>query len=301
MASLGLFIDWLIMKFTSVAPSTRRLYRAAVMWALEDLRQKAEGDISQEEIASAITCLSDAAPPDRSGGRTLRTSAKKARLLTAHDLDILAQVLEVRDGEYDRALLQFLRANVAAGLRPSEWASATGIRFGSLFVLRVVNGKAGQGRAHGKLRHLVWSEAGSPTGAAIEEWLATVAAITAMVPESAKKSEFAGFMKALGDRLADVCDQTWPRRHRHPSLYTTRHTAIALFKTRFDAATVAALAGHAVDVTATHHYARVPKGHRSTLPRVDLPVALPREVALVRRTFDPSAIPSGYGGRRHER
>jgi hypothetical protein len=98
-----------------------------------------------------------------------------------------------------------------------------------------------------------------------------------------RKAIWARFCRALQDRFRTLNHHLWPRRTRHYTLYSSRHTLIAAAKQTFNSCEVAAIAGHGADATATRHYARPGRGKRG--PCMVLPAPAEAQVASVRRTL----------------
>ena len=74
--------------------------------------------------------------------------------------------------------------------------------------------------------------------------------------------EYDYFYNGCAIALYKACRQCWPRRKRHITLYSTRHQFSANAKSSgFSRAEIAAMMGHAVDITATIHYGRKQAGN----------------------------------------
>lgn len=287
------FVAWLIELKPRWAARTWRVYKAGVC------------AIFQREIALLSATISGQTSPDQARstariaalGRVLErleaegtsscaamstaTSAAKAKALSENErAEILAALRGIRS-RYARELDDYLLAGTRTGLRPAEWAETRpSVGLGGELVLRVRNAKHDGVRGNGATRTLVFTHLPNVERAAILRWLGRV---------HAAGDDAGRLMVALGDLLRRATRRAWPRRKNFPSLYSVRHAFAALCKLAYTPAEVAALMGHASDVTATHHYGRR-RGGRTLPPEIQalidrLPRPEPREVALVRQRF----------------
>ncbi|WP_406857239.1 hypothetical protein ABEG18_06310 [Alsobacter sp. KACC 23698] len=243
-------------------------------------------------MTDALRLLSDDATGlGRPGSSSLppATSSHKDKLLNEMDWMQLEAALAKGSSRYDEALLTYFRAACAAGLRPCEWAKARLDWQGTRHVLVVRNAKGTNGRSHGPYRRLVWDEEDDIEH--IQAWLSYVSRVLSGTTGGERLEVWTTYRRALQDRLRAVCDHLWPRRKSHLVLYSARHTFTARIKAVNGTREVAALLGHAVDDTATHHYARASKGSRRPPNLGSLPRAHIRDVQRVRVTTDKAAIP----------
>ncbi|MCK1620816.1 hypothetical protein IVA96_30445 [Bradyrhizobium sp. 159] len=176
----------------------------------------------------------------------------------------------------------YLKVGTLTGLRPCEWPGAElrrSTRDGFAWMLVVANAKATNRRAQ---RTLYFAELDLQTADDILAWI-----------RIARSSRYQRLLNTVGRLLWKVTRELWPDRTEWPTLYTTRHLAVAAWKAHFlcrgqadaerlDAlATIAALMGHGTDATASQHYARANAGRRVVVPAAD-----PEEVARVRQVID---------------
>jgi len=115
--------------------------------------------------------------------------------------------------------------------------------------------------------------------------------------EIARLPDYGRTLATIGRLLWEITRALWPDREEWPTLYTTRHAAVAAWKAHYlrkgqtDAerlealATIAALMGHGSDASASRHYARA-CASSGTGPGVVAPVADPNQVARVRQVID---------------
>ncbi len=276
--------QWLADGRDGYSPNTYRQYRAALLWVVEQMPAVEDG--LQGKIESSLKPEEEQNRGARNQPLEARTLAKKRKRIEEEDFSILCEALCASPVASDRDLLVFFEANLMAGLRPSEWeGTALSLEATGDVVLKVANGKATNGRANGPKRTLTFT--GPESGQASKKLyscLSLVERVLEDVDQADRRKVWTKFCRALQDRFRVVNHHLWPRRKRHYTLYSSRHTLLAAAKPTFNSCEVAAIAGHGADATATRHYARPGKGRRS--PCAILPAPAEAEVASVRKTLD---------------
>ncbi len=121
--------------------------------------------------------------------------------------------------------------------------------------MKIQNAKNTNGRSHGETRTLVLKNVKEEDLLAIRNHLNNIRMFLGM-------DEYDYFYNGCAIALYKACRQCWPRRKRHITLYSTRHQFSANAKSSgFSRQEVAAMMGHAVDITATIHYGRKQAGN----------------------------------------
>lgn len=276
--------QWLAGTRDSYCPNTYRQYRAALLWVVEQM--PAVEPSMRQRIKDSLKAEDGLRRKARSQPVEARTSAKKRKRIEEEDFAVLREALRASSVASDRDLLDFFEANLLAGLRPSEWAGAAlCLEAKGGMVLTVTNGKATNGRANGPARTLTFSEPEAGQGSEkLRSCLKLVERVLEGVDQADRKQVWTRFCRALQDRFRMVNHRLWPRRKRHYTLYSSRHTLLAAAKQTYSSCEVAAIAGHGVNATATRNYARPGRGRRS--PCTILPVPAEGQVASVRKTLD---------------
>lgn len=280
--------DWLSFRSTDLRASSWRQYKAAVVAGM--IARGLLTPQQAEEFRSTVTLQAlDNAEARRN--LPIKTSHRTRKRLDDEELALLIAALQHGKGQYDAALAALVEAGQRAGLRPCEWAKVRLVRQKSgVTTLLVRNAKSTNGRSHGMFRRLHWSTVNDGEHIQIiERWIKIVDRWLAGTRASRRKQLWLEHRIKLRDRFADVCRGLWPRRTTQPSLYTTRHIFAAAAKERYTRIEVAALLGHAVDETATSHYARPARGKRRP-KNVYLPEPSVRDISRVREApkFEPS-------------
>ncbi|MEH2471986.1 integrase [Nitrobacteraceae bacterium AZCC 2161] len=285
--SVSAFVDRLLEKRQTYRASSWRYNRTAVVFALE---QKALQDKwSADVIKDGIERLHAASPPHHDIKLPAHTSSGKSKRFFEEDFERVYNLALTRRSRFAEPLVHFLHANLLAGLRPCEWPSACLSMTNSaeaLWTLTIRNAKDSNHRALGSYRELRWRELP-------HDLVEHVSACIAI----AQDAQFERTLSSMSDLLADLTRQLWPTRHSYPTLYSTRHEAIARWKARYlhpdqtmeerlrGLAIIAALCGHATDETATKHYGR-PRRGRDRITAFPVPAPDPARVILVRQVFD---------------
>jgi hypothetical protein len=286
----------------SLRPASIRQYRSALVFAMTEAAKL------QPERAAILNAAIDLLRDWRSdGGTTIkRTSAWKQKTGVAEDLVRIRHRALASGSENADKLVAALDCIELTGARFVEWSTAVfgpSTTAGYAWELVLVNGKYGNGRAHGETRTLRWTELPDHCVSQLKFWVAVAKAAAA----EGRLDTLQDTLESLMRRMAKA---QFPRRteKEHPTLSSARHAAAARFKAVYVAsaknyeeklrglAMVAALLGHASDATATENYARA-DGRNVRFP-VPVPDAL--EIARVRQRYsepdldkDPSPDTSG--------
>jgi hypothetical protein len=256
-----------------------------------------------DDISAALDVIAGLSPRHCAKG-SKKTSAPKPKEFPTEMAHAVFEALNSSTNQREIDLCLFLRGALIAGPRPVEWARSSWTyhpdrRAGTL---RFINAKATNGRAHSEHRTLIFLDA-------TEQLNKLFAACTARGRELAGARDFSDYMNDLQDLLRETFKRLFPRRRTFPTFYSARHHALAEWKAAYmsapfgseefvkGAAIVAAMAGHASDATATHHYGRRKRG-KGPDPSYSIPYAHPDEVekvrprllaALSRMTAEPAA------------
>lgn len=244
--NLAMALAWQA-RLPNVQPATARLYRAAVLFAIEQQPGALDAhalEILSPDCTEVETERAHQLATERGANlRTLRGSQQRAEHLAKDDWIALITALRASDSQWGSTAADWLVCSRVTGLRPCEWqhASLEGA------TLKVVNAKATHQRSHGRQRtidlHMVSKVLLDLLGAFIQ--------FIRQHPGEA----FEALYNRARDLIADVGRRTLTKRRRYPTLYTARHMFAASAKASCSKAEVAALMGHASIETAERHYA----------------------------------------------
>jgi integrase len=251
----------------TLAHSSWRQYKAALV---EFARTRAEEDANWQRVHEALTALRwSSASVDSATIRPKRTSARKLKTPKAERLEQLRVHLALAHP----MAADFLAATWLCGLRPVEWAGASLEAVGDRWRLRICNAKCTNRRSHGEFRTL-WFDSIN-----FQQIMAVRRTISAF--EKAAACDALGAQQERIERAFRTANNAlWPRRNKSITPYTLRHVFAASAKLAYPSGEVAALMGHANDVTAYHHYGRQSR-KRSGQVGPPLPAPDPEDVARV--------------------
>jgi integrase len=252
----------------TLAHSSWRQYKAALV---EFARTRAEKDANWQRVHEALTALrwsSTSVDSARIGPK--RTSARKLKTPKAERLEQLRLHLALAHP----MAADFLAATWLCGLRPVEWSGASFEAVGDRWRLRVRNAKSTNRRSHGAFRTLWFDSINFQQIMAVRRTISVFGKAGACNAIGAHQEQIERAFRTANDAL-------WPRRKKSITPYTLRHVFAASAKLACQSDEVAALMGHANDVTAYHHYGRQSrKGSRHGGPL--LPAPDPEDVARVK-------------------
>ncbi len=259
---------WLAAMAASLAPASWRQYKAALVAHTEAML---EADASWRPVLERLAGLYwSSAENLQAEPRPLRTSAQKLKAVNAGRLERLTACLLM----HHSIAASFLMATACTGLRPVEWASARFEHVGDRVRVRVRNAKHTNNRAHGEFRTLWFDTLNYQHITAIRQ---TISAFR----EAASRNAVDGMQEQIERAFRAANDALWPRRQKSITPYTLRHQFAARIKVAYRSEEVAALMGHATDLTAFTHYARRSRSKSSDVGP-PLPKPDPDEVQRVK-------------------
>ncbi len=243
------FAIWLTEKKPEISKNTWRQYKSSVVYYLEN---HPDYDASAEALEYLKEITSEGALT-----KTEKTSSLKLKKISFEDWEKLDNFLKSKNKKWHEQLRYWLRAAIVTGLRPVEWKNAIMIDHKGQPALKIQNAKQTNGRSHGETRTLLLTNLKEEDILFIKYHLNNVRTFIGM-------DEYDYFYKGCSIALYKACRKCWPKRKKHITLYSTRHQFSANAKSSgFNTLEVAAMMGHAVDITATIHYGRKLAGNES--------------------------------------
>jgi hypothetical protein len=243
------FVVWLVELKPTISRNTWRFYKSSVVYYLENY-EDAQAAIEAMEYIKEVTS---------SGALTTteRTSSLKLKKITFEDWLKLDTYLKAHNQKWHGALRAWLRSSVITGLRPIEWKNSLFFSHEGQPALKILNAKATNGRGNGESRTLLLKDVSDDDLKIIKEHLNNVRKFVGM-------DEYEYFYRGCAISLYKACRRCWPKRKRHITLYSTRHQFTANAKSSgFSRLAIAAMMGHAVDITASIHYGKKVAGNES--------------------------------------
>lgn len=273
------FVGWLILHKPEWARTTWRQYKAAAAFTL--MEKAEEGSDTAQEALEALM------PVDVDGCKqtSRSTSATKLKKMPLRDYRSIDRFLEENPGPWHEDLRRWLASGMLTGLRPLEWGQTTYTTRSGEDALVVKNAKNTNKRSHGPTRTIL-------LGGLTDEERKIIKRHVERATEWSQADQYPRFYHGCAATLSRVARRLWPKRDKYPTLYSARHQFSADAKASgLTSAELAALMGHAVDVTAGRHYGRRSAGLEMLRVRPD-----PSEVAKIRlvmqRTLERSPNPT---------
>jgi len=261
------FTGWLISQKHTWSRDTWRQYKASVVFFLTEMVQQHQ-DATAEEALESLTITGT----DGCVKVTGQTSGNKLKRFPIQDYKKINAALSSMPGPWNEDLRRWLAAGLLTGLRPQEWGQTVWTYKQGEEALEIQNAKATNGRAHGTTRTLL-------LGGLSQAEKDLVKAHVERCQVWAQADQFPHFQRAVAGFFGRLGRKLWPKRAGRVTLYSARHQFSANAKASgFLPEEVAAMMGHAVDLTATKHYGRKVTGFEIVRIRPD-----PKEVERVRK------------------
>ena len=280
------WVTWLLSRKPTLKSSSWRVYRQAALHCLEGF----PGDTGRA-IALLENDIIDVSRPPAvpEVGSPRRTSAQKERRLPIEDFEKLETFLSrFSRSKLAPVVVDWLRAGILTGLRPSEWR-ATDLEVqpdpksprGRRAWLYVLNAKATNGRGTGVARTLDIS-------AFTDRDLDYVRRMSDRGRTWLEEGAYSEMQSNCAATLQGATARIWPTRGRSYSLYSCRHQAISNWKVILKPEEIAAIVGHGVTATAAEHYGKRRSGWATEhIPVPPQPVEEElRQVRATMRRFD---------------
>lgn len=248
------------------ASSTWRMTRLGYELLLNQL-------LSQQKIAKptadGLFELMKEVRPLKKNERDKKTSARRKKNMTEEQFQQIRNYLTKKRNKWGKALLVWLLAGVATGLRPNEWQTATLKEDGGRLLLTSENFKANEVRSYAKERVIDITDLPERFILAVKEHLDVVSHMT-------QQNLYDKYAKGCADLLR-LCNKTlWPKRKANITLYTGRHQFSANAKAEGDCDEKerAAMMGHKTVMTSRERYGRRRTGSKGLTPHIGDPSVL---------------------------
>lgn len=241
--SVDIFYEWLSDRASGWKPATIRLYRASL-----DYYFKLNGLPPFNKNVLSTSLSSVRARPD-----------SKSKFVRDKEIEHLEQIALEGSSEMIVWALALIKAGIAFGLRPIEWADArfTQHENGSL-VLKVRNAKYSAVRSHGEYRHLVVVKPDIiRKEIEIAQWI-----ISQIKNKGWSRDQWRQNLKTIRQALNRIIHEH-PKKFSKPrlTLYSARHQFGANAKSaNLSLYEIAAMMGHLSIKTVWEHYGKKIKG-----------------------------------------
>lgn len=239
---------------------TIRQYRASLIYFCEV--ELLEGRLEKEVLEKIKNILSSLKAGDNKL-LELRTSAQKQKHLSIKDLDAISEVLKKSKNQWATPTIIWLISGIITGLRPVEWKFAVYDEEDDKLIIK--NAKNTNGRSHGEFRSVYLNNV-----SAKDKKIILKHSELSLIFASRGNEDWETYYQGCSNLLRYTCDILWPKRDKHPSLYSARHQFSANLKASgCRPEEIATLMGHAVDDTALTTYGKKINGTRGLKPKVN--------------------------------
>lgn len=238
-----------------------RNYRASIIFTAELYLET--GEIDNDSYKRILTVLSKTKAANIKD-LELKTSAKKQKSLPLKDLKIIDKELSSSKSMWAMPTRLWLRAGILTGLRPVEWRNAEFIENEDSCFLIVKNAKHTNNRSNGEKRTLYLNHLTSDDISIIKNHMKVVKQF------KDNRNDWSGYHQGCANLLKIKTRILFPNRKKYPTLYSTRHQYSANSKASGCLPKeIAALMGHASDLTAQMTYGKKVNGTRGKKPEID--------------------------------
>ncbi len=222
------------------------------------------GELIDESTFKRINAVLDNTKGSPKKEIEIRTSRKKQKHLSIKDLKKIDDELFESKSIWATSTRIWLRAGILVGLRPIEWRKSELIENEEGILLKVFNAKNTNNRANGETRHLNLNHLKPNELSIIKNHLKIVKKF------SGTREHWDGYYKGCANLLRNKTRIVFPNRERHPTLYSSRHQFSANSKASgCKPEEIAALMGHASDLTAQMTYGKKVNGTKGRKPKIN--------------------------------
>ena len=245
-------VIWLLSLKPTLKSSSWRLYRQSAIHFLEGFPGETDA-----ALALLDNDVIDRGLPGSGAPATGKGATRKEKRLPISDFEKLTTYLaKFNRSKLAPVVVDWLRAGVLTGLRPTEWRATDlvvqtylGSPRGRRAWLYVLNAKATNGRGTGVVRTLDIS-------AFTDRDLDCVRRMSDRGRTWLEAGNYVENQAACSAVMHGATTRIWPQRRYAYTLYSCRHQAVANWKLLLKPEEVAALVGHGVTATAAEHYGK---------------------------------------------
>lgn len=254
-------LKWCIKFHASTwSSSTWKLTRLGYSLVIDKMLSQQQ--ISKEKADNLKILFSQASPLKKSE-REKKTSARRKKNISSENIETLTEYLSQNKNKWAKALLVWLLAGVATGLRPNEWLTAELKQTDDRLIVRTENFKANEKRSYAKHREIDITDLPERFKKAVSEHILVVAKMKEL-------KVYEKYAKGCSDLLRLCNKKLWPRRKANIMLYTGRHQFSANAKADDTCSEQerAAMMGHKTVMTSRERYGRRKSGSKGLTPNI---------------------------------
>jgi integrase len=238
--------------------SSWKSYRASLIYMAEIFNDK--NKITESDLDKIRELLKKKAGKNKKEIKG-RTSSSKKKSFNVKEMKKIDSILKKSDNKWSSALRVWIRAGIITGLRPTEWQDVEYNK--ELNFVKVKNAKNTNGRSLGEHRRINLSHIDESK---VKDVLIHIDISNKMKGNGIWDKYYLG----CSNLLKYIVRKEWPYKNKYPTLYSCRHQFSANMKASgCSKKEVAALMGHASDLTAQEHYGKKIFGTKGRKPNVN--------------------------------
>lgn len=240
---------------------TWRMHRCGYRLLLK--KKLEQGEVSKEEHDALLKLMKESQGLTKAQ-RVKKTSSKRKKVITYDHIMMIEELVTKKKSKWGQALVIFLKAAVATGLRPNEWRTAElNSDASGRLIVKSVNFKANEVRSYAPYREI--DITGIP-----ENFIDSVKKQIDIVKGITENGLIDDYMTGCSSLLYWCNQKLWPKRKANLTLYTGRHQFSANAKASKDVSEVerAAMMGHKTTVTSRERYGKTRTGNQGLTPKI---------------------------------
>lgn len=242
----------------NILHSTWKTYRASLSYMCEIFLKNEKITDKQFKNLKNLLSKTKGLNKNETTGKTSSSKKKSFNLKESKDIDL---ALKKSNNKWSNPLRIWLRAARSTGLRPIEWKSSHINKEENTIIVK--NAKNTNGRANGDNRTISLNHLENDKIKDIELHLDIIKQII-------ENNLWDKYYIGCSNLLKYTSRKIWPKKKKYPTLYSCRHQFSADMKASgCTKSEVAALMGHASDLTAQEHYGKKIHGNKGRKPDIN--------------------------------
>jgi integrase len=195
--------------------------------------------------------------------RKKNTSSRRKKAISPEHLSEIEKYVTNKSPTWGQALVIWLYASIATGLRPNEWLTAEIKEQDGQMILRSENFKYNDVRSYDTHREINLSGLPDIYKERVREQIAVVNGVQ-------QEGMYDRYYKGCSNLLLHINKKLWPRRKANIQLYTGRHQFSANAKASLSTSDEerAAMMGHSTTQTSRERYGRKRSGGGGMTPEI---------------------------------
>lgn len=254
-------IGWCITNYLpSWSQGTWRMHRCGYRLLLKKM---VDAKRVPEEVAARLNEKMDSVSGLNRKERPKMTSSRRKKNASPENIEQIETLVNSKNCKWGNALVIWLKAAIATGLRPNEWQTAILTEDNGRIILRSENFKRNEQRSYADFRDIDLTDTPDEIVSFVKQ---QVSIVQGMIKNNMMETYYNGCASLLY-----WCNKTlWKKRKANITLYTGRHQFSANAKADKNVSDVerAALMGHKTTKTSTERYGKARSGSKGLTPKI---------------------------------